>query len=34
MQRQAIGMDLAANVIMKKCGLSLSPESQKIEDKL
>ena len=34
MQRQAIGIDLAANVIMKKCGLALSPERQKIEDKL
>jgi len=34
MQRQAIGIELAANVIMKKCGLSLSPERQKIEDKL
>jgi DNA sulfur modification protein DndB len=34
MQRQAIGIELAANVIMKKCGLSLSPERQKIEDKI
>ncbi len=34
MQRQSIGIDLAANIIMKKCGLSLSPERQKIEDKL
>ena len=34
MQRQSIGIELAANVIMKKCGLSLSPERQKIEDKI
>ena len=34
MQRQAIGIELAANVIVKKCGLSLSLERQKIEDKI
>lgn len=34
MQMQDRGVDLAANVIMKKCGLSLSPKRQKIEDKI
>jgi DNA sulfur modification protein DndB len=33
MQRTHIGMDLTANIIMQKCGLKLSPERQKIEDK-
>lgn len=34
MQKQLIGIELAANIIIKKCGLSLSPDRQKIEDKL
>ena len=34
MQKQTIGIELAANIIIKKCGLSLSPERQKFEDKL
>ncbi len=34
MQKQLIAIDLAANIIMQKCGLSLSGERQKIEDKL
>jgi len=34
MQKQIIGIELAANVIIQKCGLSLSAERQKIEDKL
>ena len=34
MQKQIIGIELAANIIIKKCGLSLSPERQVIEAKL
>ena len=34
MQKQIIGIELAANIIMKKCGLTLSAERQKIEDRL
>jgi DNA sulfur modification protein DndB len=34
MQKQLIGIELAANIIITKCGLSLSPIRQKIEDKL
>jgi DNA sulfur modification protein DndB len=34
MQKQIIAIDLAANIIMQKCGLTLSEERQKIEDKL
>jgi DNA sulfur modification protein DndB len=34
MQKQLIGIELAANIIIKKCGLSLSTDRQKIEDKL
>ncbi len=34
MQKQLIAIDLAANIIMQKCGLTLSEERQKIEDKL
>ena len=34
MQKHAAGIDLAANVILQKCGISLSEDRQKIEDKL
>ncbi len=34
MTKLAIGIDLAANVILQKCGVTLSPARQKIEDKL
>ena len=34
MQKHALGIDLAANVILQKCGISLSKDRQKIEDKL
>ena len=34
MQKHALGIDLAANVILQKCGISLSEDRQKIEDKL
>ena len=34
MQKHAAGIDLAANVILQKCGSSLSEDRQKIEDKL
>jgi len=34
MQKHAAGIDLAANVILQKCGVSLSEDRQKIEDKL
>ena len=34
MQKHAMGIDLAANVILQKCGISLSEDRQKIEDKL
>jgi DNA sulfur modification protein DndB len=34
MQKHAAGIDLAANVILKKCGISLSEDRQKIEDRL
>jgi DNA sulfur modification protein DndB len=34
MQKQITGIDLAANIIMKKCGLPLSSERLKIEAKL
>jgi len=34
MQKQIIGIELAANIIMKKCGLTLSAERQKIEERL
>jgi DNA sulfur modification protein DndB len=34
MQKHALGIDLAANIILQKCGISLSEDRQKIEDKL
>jgi len=34
MQKHAAGIDLAANVILQKCGISLSEDRQKIEDRL
>ena len=34
MQKHAAGIDLAANVILQKCGISLSEDRQKIEDKI
>jgi hypothetical protein len=34
MQKQILGIELAANIIIKKCGLTLSPERQAIEAKL
>ena len=34
MQKQIIGIELAANIIMKKCGLHLSAQRQKIEERL
>ncbi|ARS64883.1 DNA sulfur modification protein DndB [Candidatus Nitrosomarinus catalina] len=34
MQKHSAGIDLAANVILQKCGISLSEDRQKIEDKL
>ena len=34
MQKHAVGIDLAANVILQKCGISLSEDRQKIEDRL
>jgi DNA sulfur modification protein DndB len=34
MQKHALGIDLAANVILQKCGISISEDRQKIEDKL
>ena len=34
MQKHAAGIDLAANVILQKCGVTLSEDRQKIEDKL
>jgi DNA sulfur modification protein DndB len=34
MQKQIIGIELAANIIMKKCGLPLSAERLKIEERL
>ena len=34
MQKQILGIELAANIIMKKCGLSLSAERMAIEAKL
>jgi len=34
MQKHAAGIELAANVILKKCGITFSKERQKIEDKL
>ena len=34
MQKQIIGIELAANIIIQKCGLELSAERQKIEDKI
>ncbi len=33
MQKQTTGIELAANIILKKCGIALNPERQKIEDK-
>ena len=34
MQKHAAGIDLAANIILQKCGISLSEDRQKIEDRL
>ena len=34
MQKHAAGINLAANVILQKCGVTLSEDRQKIEDKL
>ena len=34
MTKLAIGIDLAANVILQKCGVTLSDARQKIEAKL
>ena len=34
MQKHAAGIDLAANVILQKCGIPLSEDRQKIEDRL
>ncbi len=34
MQKQSAGIELAANVILQKCGITLSESRQKIEDKL
>jgi len=34
MQKHTAGMELAANTILQKCGLKLSEDRQKIEDKL
>ncbi len=34
MQKHAAGIELAANIILKKCGITLSEDRQKIEDKL
>ena len=34
MQKQILAIELATNIIIQKCGLKLSPERQKIEDKL
>ena len=34
MQKHSAGIELAANVILQKCGISLSEDRQKIEDKL
>ena len=34
MQKHAAGIDLAANVILQKCGILLSEDRQKIEDRL
>jgi len=34
MQKHAVGIELAANTILKKCGIELSEDRQKIEDKL
>ena len=34
MQKHAAGIDLAANIILQRCGISLSEDRQKIEDKL
>jgi DNA sulfur modification protein DndB len=34
MQKHAAGIELAANMILKKCGITLSANRQKIEAKL
>ena len=34
MQKQIIAIELAANLILTKCGVALSPKRQRIEDKL
>ncbi len=34
MQKQSAGIELAANIILQKCGIALSEDRQKIEDKL